>query len=612
MTNELETQEKTNELETQENTKELETQPETQAVKEKEKETKKKNPLLIIVVLIIIVALLAGAFILGTKFANQENEKETQKMLDVYLYETGEICKKSEENCELIASIPVTNNDAKYLRSYQTTYDEQYQVKFILYKDGNTKIYDVETKKVQETTLDTEYDEYSFQVSYDQKELLGIVIEKYEHEDTAYLAYYDVKNKKVLLENQYDYIYALDGDYLQLEKDPNKNADTLVDNFDWDKYWSEYSTYLYDLKTQKEVIVEQGGQFSYSIEKVNNKVYIYKTYHGLGESVSSVYNEEYKALVKDSYSWGFTEDNNIYKVEDNKVVIINYQGEVISTSKTYNSILYVDGDYILYHDDKNIYITDDKEFNKQLMEWKKDYFFHKMLSRYYDEELVEEGKPAGYYFTIEYDKDDESGVEIYFNPETKETKRYELEEIGAYAKPVLYLYPEEKTEVTINFEKEDNLTTTYPKFKEQWEVTAYPNGDLYDKDGKYYYGLYWEEDSNHTVNFTEGFYVSKDNAIEFLEEKLTIIGLNAKERNEFIMYWLPILEKNEHNLVYFELTEERNAFNEIEISPKPDSLLRIAIHVKKIDKEQSIKEQKLKPFKRTGFTAVEWGGVSYN
>ena len=156
------------------------------------------------------------------------------------------------------------------------------------------------------------------------------------------------------------------------------------------------------------------------------------------------------------------------------------------------------------------------------MEWKKDYSFHKMLSRYYDEELVDEGKPAGYYFTIEYDKDDGSGVEIYFNPETKETNRYELEEIGAYAKPVLYLYPEEKTEVTINFEKESNLTTTYPKFKEQWEVTAYPNGDLYDKNNKYYYGLYWEEDGNHEIKFNEGFYVNKDNAINFLEEKLTI------------------------------------------------------------------------------------------
>jgi hypothetical protein len=132
-----------------------------------------------------------------------------------------------------------------------------------------------------------------------------------------------------------------------------------------------------------------------------------------------------------------------------------------------------------------------------------------------------------------------------------------------------------------------------------------------DKNGKYYYGLYWEEDSNHKLDFQEGFYVSKENAISFLEEKLSIIGLNDKERNEFIMYWLPILEKNEHNLVYFELTEERDSFNKIEISPKPDSLLRMAIHVKKVDKKTNIKEQKLSSFERTGFTAVEWGGITY-
>ena len=107
------------------------------------------------------------------------------------------------------------------------------------------------------------------------------------------------------------------------------------------------------------------------------------------------------------------------------------------------------------------------------------------------------------------------------------------------------------------------------------------------------------------------FYVNKDNAIDFLEEKLSIIGLNDKERNEFIMYWLPILEANEHNLVYFESTEERDAFNEIEISPKPDSLLRMAIHVKKVNGKQTIKKQQLESFKRNGFVAVEWGGIAY-
>ena len=132
---------------------------------------------------------------------------------------------------------------------------------------------------------------------------------------------------------------------------------------------------------------------------------------------------------------------------------------------------------------------------------------------------------------------------------------------------------------------------------------------MYDLNGNYYYGLYFEEEGSSDVDFTEGFYVTKASAIDFLEEKLSIIGLNPKERNEFIMYWLPILEKNEKSLVYFELTEERDKYNKLIINPKPDSVLRVAIHIKKVNKKTSIKEEKLKTFKRSGFTVVEWGGV---
>ena len=239
-----------------------------------------------------------------------------------------------------------------------------------------------------------------------------------------------------------------------------------------------------------------------------------------------------------------------------------------------------------------------------------------MISGYYDANQLqnENEKQAGLYYIIETGETEDgsgSGFEMYVNIKTGETKRYDLDYIGGYAKPVLYLYPKKTTKVTVDFEHEDQLTTTYPKFKDNWVVTAKPNGDLYDAKGNYYYGLYWEEDQNHLVDFREGFYVTKENAIEFLEEKLTTIGLNARERNEFIMYWLPILEKNGQSLVYFELTEERDSYNKLEITPAPDSLLRVAIHVKKVNNKVNIKEQKLPTFERTGFTAVEWGGVQY-
>ena len=70
-------------------------------------------------------------------------------------------------------------------------------------------------------------------------------------------------------------------------------------------------------------------------------------------------------------------------------------------------------------------------------------------------------------------------------------------------------------------------------------------------------------------------------------------------------------EDNTEAIIVGELTSERESYNKINISPKPDSLLRVAIHIKKVDKKVNIKKQSLKKFKRKGFVAVEWGGMTY-
>lgn len=178
-------------------------------------------------------------------------------------------------------------------------------------------------------------------------------------------------------------------------------------------------------------------------------------------------------------------------------------------------------------------------------------------------------------------------------------------------KPVLYLYPDQEKQVTITFKHPENLLTTYPKYQQSWKVIATPDGSLYDENNKYYYALYWDEKNKAKEKFDEGFYVTKENAINVLEKTLTKIGLTRREQNEFIMYWLPILEKNEKSIINYKLTEERQDENELIINPKPDSLLRIAINIKKVDKKVNIKNQQLPHFTREGFTAVEWGGTIY-
>ena len=50
----------------------------------------------------------------------------------------------------------------------------------------------------------------------------------------------------------------------------------------------------------------------------------------------------------------------------------------------------------------------------------------------------------------------------------------------------------------------------------------------------------------------------------------------------------------------------------LEISPKPDTIIRVLMKYKPLNKKINIKEQKLDTPTRAGFTVVEWGGTIVN
>ena len=174
-------------------------------------------------------------------------------------------------------------------------------------------------------------------------------------------------------------------------------------------------------------------------------------------------------------------------------------------------------------------------------------------------------------------------------------------------KPIIYLYPEEETEIEVKFLKEENLLLSYPEYKNSWKVLADKDGILKIGDREYY-GLYWEGKNHKMKQQEDGFVVEKENIISFLEEKLKILGLNDKELDEFIIYWLPILEKNQYNYIRFETMEEINNYMPISITPEPDNIIRILMDYKPLQEKIEVKEQELVSPIRNGFTVVEWGG----
>ncbi len=176
-------------------------------------------------------------------------------------------------------------------------------------------------------------------------------------------------------------------------------------------------------------------------------------------------------------------------------------------------------------------------------------------------------------------------------------------------KPALYLYPEAPTEISVKLITDGKLTCTYPAYgHDGWQkVTAHPDGTLI-KDGREYYCLYWEAAVDMEPDMTKGACVKGEDSAAYLEYALAALGLTEREANEFIIYWLPRLEQNPYNLITFQ-TEAYTSVVGLEITPAPDSLLRVCMVAQPLDAPVEIEAQTFEPFVREGFVAVEWGGV---
>lgn len=183
---------------------------------------------------------------------------------------------------------------------------------------------------------------------------------------------------------------------------------------------------------------------------------------------------------------------------------------------------------------------------------------------------------------------------------------------GHTDKPIIYIYPKEETEVTVELGKTENLTCTYPIYENKWNIIAKPDGTLIDKEtGRTYYALYWEGVNSKKYNnkMAEGFIVKGEDTVVFLEEKLAILGLNEREAEEFIIYWLPQMQNNKYNYIRFQTMKEINENMPLIITPEPDTLIRVMMEWKGLNKYIEIEEQKLEQVERNGYTVVEWGGT---
>ncbi|MES2224355.1 MAG: hypothetical protein V4469_05500 [Patescibacteria group bacterium] len=212
---------------------------------------------------------------------------------------------------------------------------------------------------------------------------------------------------------------------------------------------------------------------------------------------------------------------------------------------------------------------------------------------------------------------------------------YDYKLNGGCGKPVIYLYPETASEVNISIAKPITFTHDIPEYSNGWKVIAHPNGSITDLNKKTdcsliddsifgleyakvaceknnYPYIYWSGNIDNTYpNVSGGFVVKASELKATMTEKLNLIGLSEKEIGEMEEYWVPeMLKKNApyYRITFFQ-TDDLNAFIPMDVTPKPQTEIRVFLDWSPLQSSIKIEPQLLQHIIRKGFTLVEWGGL---
>ncbi len=178
------------------------------------------------------------------------------------------------------------------------------------------------------------------------------------------------------------------------------------------------------------------------------------------------------------------------------------------------------------------------------------------------------------------------------------------------AKPVIYLYPEVKTKVSVVVGADVTISDPLYPVNGWRDVLAYPNGSLVYQGAKYD-SLFWEGNGHGRYPaITSGTVVKQSDALATIQNQLVKLGLNTKEISDFMDFWGDKIPDSPYIRLTWFNTDELNRLAPLKITPKPDTLIRVFLDMSGLERPISIQSQELVSTPRRGFTVVEWGGLT--
>lgn len=181
---------------------------------------------------------------------------------------------------------------------------------------------------------------------------------------------------------------------------------------------------------------------------------------------------------------------------------------------------------------------------------------------------------------------------------------------GGCAKPVVYLYPTAAQQISVKVGAD--VTVSDPFYPEGgWRnVWAEPNGQL-TYNGVRYNSLFWEgKGYGEYSGIVSGTVVKRTDAAATIKRQLAEQGLNTRESADFMAFWESKIPNKPYIRLTWLNTAQMNTLAPLYISPKPDTVIRVFLDMEGFDTPILLPVQKLTSVARSGFTVVEWGGLT--
>lgn len=175
-------------------------------------------------------------------------------------------------------------------------------------------------------------------------------------------------------------------------------------------------------------------------------------------------------------------------------------------------------------------------------------------------------------------------------------------------KPNIYIYPEAKTNlyVSLKFPVGGSVTVSEPPYQNGWNITVEPSGKINET----YDYLFYESENPDLCQYRAGWVVKQSDLTTFFSENLIATGFSQAETNDFLDYWIPILNTHPFYIVYPQYKSDIEKMIQIDFSQQPDNILRLFYSIKgSADEIISLPPPLIPKFERTGYVVAEWGVI---